>query len=326
MYNTIKLEKGLYNLAGKSFTAALSEQDADEQYADTEMRGLDAFERQLKRFDIKVSGENSDTVDRFFQTTQTAVLFPEFIKRAVKQGMESAVLNEIVAAKSTTSAVDYRGMNVVPEANKPYSTATVSGTAMPETAIGLSTTLVNMVKYGRVISTSYEAIRQQRLDAFAVTLKSIGGQISRAVANAAIGVLKEGLTAKTIVGTTFNYAELVGFWGAFENYDLTTIIASPKTMAQILSFDQMKYSYDDYMATGIIKTPFGATLIKSSTIADDLIIGLDKKYALEMVTSSDVILETDKLIDRQVDRIAISVTTGFSKIISDAVMTLDTTK
>ena len=53
MYNDIKLEKGLYNLAGKSFTQALTEADPDENYADSSLAGLDAFERQLKRFDIK---------------------------------------------------------------------------------------------------------------------------------------------------------------------------------------------------------------------------------------------------------------------------------
>ena len=89
MYNTIRLEKGLYNLAGKTFTQALSEMDPDIAYADTEIRGLDAFERQLKRFDIKVSGPDCDTVEKFFATTESAVLFPEFVKRSVRAGMNS---------------------------------------------------------------------------------------------------------------------------------------------------------------------------------------------------------------------------------------------
>ena len=55
MYNDIKLEKALYNLSGKSFTAALEELDPSCAYTGTDLAGLDAFERQLKRFDIKVS-------------------------------------------------------------------------------------------------------------------------------------------------------------------------------------------------------------------------------------------------------------------------------
>lgn len=325
MYNTLKLEKSLYNLAGKSFTQALSEQDPDTAYADTELRGLDAFERQLKRFDIKVCGENSDVVEKFFQTSESAVLFPEFVKRAIKQGMDNAVLSEIVAATTSTNAIDYRGFSVN-SGSTAYSAATAQGNAIPETSITLDSNLVNLVKYGRVITTSYEAIRQQRLDLFAVTLKAIGAQISRAVVSQAIGVLTSGVTATAMVGATFNYSELVGFWGNFKDYDLTTIIASPKTMAAILGFEQMKYACADFMATGAVKTPFGATLIKSTAVSDDKLIGLDKSCAIEMINGSDIILEIDKLIDRQVDRTVVSVTTGFSKIIGEATKVLATVK
>ena len=46
MYNDIKLEKGLYNLSGKSFTAALEELDPTSAYCGTPLEKLDAFERQ----------------------------------------------------------------------------------------------------------------------------------------------------------------------------------------------------------------------------------------------------------------------------------------
>ena len=64
MYNNIKLEKGLYSITGKTFTQALAELDPDANYENTELKGLDAFERQLKRFDIKVKGANSDRVEK----------------------------------------------------------------------------------------------------------------------------------------------------------------------------------------------------------------------------------------------------------------------
>ena len=90
MYNNIKLEKGLYSITGKTFTQALAELDPDANYENTELKGLDAFERQLKRFDIKVKGANSDRVEKFFISTESAVLFPEYIRRTVKQGMDEA--------------------------------------------------------------------------------------------------------------------------------------------------------------------------------------------------------------------------------------------
>lgn len=65
-YENIKIEKGLYT-TGKSFTQALEALDPSENYKGTSLEGLDAFERQLKRFDIKVSGKDCDTVSKFFQ-------------------------------------------------------------------------------------------------------------------------------------------------------------------------------------------------------------------------------------------------------------------
>lgn len=321
MYNNIKLEKNLYNLAGKSFTQALSDLDPDSGYANTELFGLDAFERQLKRFDIKVSGANSDMVEKFFQTTESAVLFPEFVKREIKQGMNSAVLPEIAAATTSTHMLDYRGFSVN-ENKVPYSTATAPGAALPETTITLDTALVSLSKFGRVITASYEAIRQQRLDAFGVTLRAIGAQIARAVIKQAVEVLTDGVTPLAMTGSVFNYAELAAFWSKFGEYNMTTVLASPATIASILAFDQMKYACHDFMETGMVKTPFGTTLVKSSAVADNVLIGLDKSCALEMVNGSDVILEIDKLLDRQMDRTVVSITTGFTKIIPDAVKVL----
>ena len=323
MYNTIKLDKGLYNLSGKTFTEALCEMDPDTNYSDTELAGLDAYERQLKRFDIKVSGEGSDTIEKFFLSTESAILFPEFVKRAIKAGMNSSALSEIVAAKTKTNSADCRGISIVAEENKPYSTVTAEGNALPETAIKLSSSLVTMSKFGRSISTTYETIRNQRLDVLAVSLMSIGAQIADAVFAQAVGVLKNGITPDSMAGGEFNYAELAKFWGKFGSYDMTTIIAKPETMAKILSFEQMKYADGNFMATGAVKTPFGATLIKSGAVDDGTIIGLDKSCALEMINGSDIVLETDKLISRQVETIAVSVTTGFAKIIPEAVRVLD---
>ena len=62
IYENIKLDKGLYGTS-KGFLAELESIDPSENYKGTSLEGLDAFERQLKRFDIKVSGNMSSPVD-----------------------------------------------------------------------------------------------------------------------------------------------------------------------------------------------------------------------------------------------------------------------
>ena len=48
------------------------------------------------------------------------------------------------------------------------------------------------------------------------------------------------------------------------------------------------------------------------------IIGLDRQYALELVRGSEVLVEYDKLIDRQLERAAITSISGFGKIMPEA--------
>ena len=121
MYQNVKLEKGMYHLTGKSFLQVLEELDPAAQYADTPLAGLDAYERQLKRFDIHVCGPQCDRVEKFFTTTESAVLFPEFVRRAVRQGIESSVLSSITAVETKSESSQYLGCVLTDTAS--YSTA-----------------------------------------------------------------------------------------------------------------------------------------------------------------------------------------------------------
>ena len=52
-------------------------------------------------------------------------------------------------------------------------------------------------------------------------------------------------------------------------------------------------------------------------------MGLDKRFALEMVQSGDVMVEYDKLIDRQLERAAITTISGFAKVFPEASRVLE---
>ena len=87
-YDNLKLEKGMYRQEGMSFTQVLESLDPSENYRGTALEGTDAFQRQLKRFGIRAKGAGSSPVEKFFRTMDSAVLFPEYIARTVRQGME----------------------------------------------------------------------------------------------------------------------------------------------------------------------------------------------------------------------------------------------
>ena len=317
MYHDVKLEKGLYHLAGKSFLQALEDADPSAQYANTPLARLDAYERQLKRFDIRVSGPGCDRVEKFFTTTESAVLFPEFIRRAVVQGMQEAVLSELSAAVTRCESNRYQGVELTDSAA--YSTTSQS-TAMPASTITEASGTVTLSKYGRVIKASYEAVRQQKLDVFALMLRRVGRRLADSVVSAAVTTLKTGLTPSSISGASLTYADLAALYGSFTGFNMKVMLASPAVMAQILVMDQMLKAYSEDVTE--IRLPFGTKLINCQQLDNNTIIGLDADFALEQIQSSDVVLETDKLIDCQLDYIGISINIGFRRLMDDAVKVL----
>lgn len=318
MYKDIKLEKGMYHLAGKSFLQALEEADPSAQYAGTPLARLDAFERQLKRFDIRVSGAGCDRVEKFFTTTESAVLFPEFIRRAVLQGMQESVLGDMAATVTRCESNRYQGLDLVEVAA--YSTTNQAAT-MPASSILETSTVLSLAKYGRVVNASYEAVRHQNLDIFALMLRRVGRELASSVVSAAVTVLKTGSSSINKSGSVIAYSDLAALYGHFTTFRMTTVLASPAVTAKILSMTEMQEASSEDVSQ--IRLPFGTKLINCPQVDDNTVIGLDADFALEQVQSSDVVLETDKLIDCQLDSIGISVNIGFRKLISGAVYLLN---
>ena len=325
-FDNIKLEKGLYG-TGKSFTQALEAIDPSENYQGTHMEGLDAYQRQLKRFDIKVSGKNSDSIEKFFRTSDSAALFPEYVSRAVAQGVEEAdLISKISATTTTIDGLDYRTIACVP-GNDTETAVVNEGAFIPEMKIRTQDNLVKLHKRGRILQASYEAIKYQRLDLFTITLKQIGAALARAQLADAITVLMNGdgnnnpaEVFKVTANGSVTYADLVDFWNKFAPYNLTTLIASPDALGQMLKLGEFRDAYTglDFHSTGKLITPFGAELYKSTAMPTGTIIGLDKNCALEKVQAGGIIVEYDKLIDRQLERAAVTSVAGFAKIYPDS--------
>lgn len=331
-YEKISLERGMYGYSGKSMTDILEELDPSVNYMGSELEGLDAFSRQLKRFDIRVSGAKSDPVEKFFATTQSAALFPEYVCRAVRQGMEQAdVLSDIIAAKTEINGMDYRSITSTPSEDDKSLVRVAEGSYIPQTKVSTQENLVKLHKRGRMLVTSYEALRFQRLDLFTVTLKQIGAYIARAQLKDAVDVLLSGdgnsnpCKGITAVSTEkISYEDLVKLWAELSPYEMTTILAPTDAMTKLLAMSELKDSVagQSFHGTGNMVTPLGAKLVHTTSVPSGTIIGIDKNCALEMVQAGDIITDYDKLIDRQLERATISCISGFAKIFNDAAVKL----
>lgn len=332
LYKTINIDKSMYNRRGKTFSQVLEELDPSTNYKNTPLEKLDAFGRQLKRFDIRVSGAQSDMVEKFFQTSSSAALFPEYVSRAIKLGMEYAnALPDITATVTKIDGMDYRSIVSDPDDDTKSLKVVSEGAFLPQTTIKTQENLVKLLKRGRMLVSTYEALRFQRLDLFTVTLKQIGAYIARTQLADAVNVLVNGdgnsNGAKVINASasgTLKYTDLVRLWTELTPYELNTLLVPTALMEKILAMPEMQDSQAtlDFHGTGRMITPMGAKLIHVPTLGSDKIVGIDKTCALEMVQAGDVLVDYDKLIDRQLERATVSVISGFAKLFNDASVVL----
>ena len=330
-YENIKLEKGLYT-TGKSFTQALECLDPSENYAGTALEGLDAYQRQLKRFGIHVNGKNSDTVEKFFKSSDSAALFPEYINRAVKQGAESVnKVDSIVATTTKIDGLDYRSITSLEDDESKELKIVNEGAAIPATTIKTQENLVKLHKRGRMLVASYEAVKFQRLDLFTVTLRQIGAYIARSQLKDAVDVIingdgnnNEAAVIETASSGVLTYADLISLWTSFEPHQMTTMIVGADMMSKLLNMPEFRDASAglNFHGTGKCITPMGAEIIRCDSVPAGKIIALDKSCALEKVQAGEIITDFDKLIDRQLERAAISTIAGFAKIYPDAAKVL----
>ena len=328
-YDNLKLDKGMYREAGRSFSQVLEREDPSERYKGTSLEGLDAFQRQLKRFDIKVKGETSDPVEAFFRTSDAAVLFPEYIARTVRQGIEEGdILPSITAAVTRIDGLDYRSITSEAGGEDKKLQTVEEGAEIPATTIKVQANLVKLKKRGRMLVASYEAIRFQKLDLFSVTLRQIGAHIARThLEDAVDGNTNPAAVTAIETGKTLDYGALVDFWAKFDPYTMNTLLVSGDVMLKLLKLPEFQNPLTglNFQGTGKLTTPLGANLLRTSVLAEKTAIGLDRRFALEMVRSGDVMVEYDKLIDRQLERAAITTISGFAKVFTKASQVLKTT-
>lgn len=309
-FDNISLEKGIYQ-SNKSLTKVLEAIDPSENYQGTSLEGLDAFSRQLKRFDIKVSEGKGDTVEKFFQTNQSAVLFPEFVRRSVALGIEeNNTVKDIVAVTTKIDGMDYRAIST----EEPK----LAKRSLPCLQIKTNDNLCLLHKRGRYLQTSYETLRFQRISVFQNMLKQIGQFIHKMQLFDALTTIesvdcKEKFTNKQ-GDISMNDIHSIAQWLNFGGFNLNVLFGSTTTISKLKEKfgDALRY-VNSLLYLGNIRVipTFDALMCR--------IAGIDSNYALEMVECGGIEVDYDRLIDKQFEKTSISCTAGFSPIHPQAI-------
>jgi hypothetical protein len=132
-----------------------------------------------------------------------------------------------------------------------------------------------------------------------------------------------GETVNLTTTGNFTYNDLLKLAGEIENFKMTTLLVSSNTLKKILAFEEMREMPPS--TDGRIFTPFGAEIIQIDNFTNNYLIGLNKYNGCELITTPEVIVETDRLIATQMDCINISISAAVKGIFKKSVRQLSLT-
>jgi len=358
--NDINLDKAMYEKAykmGMSFSQFLEGINPSE-LSDP----LDAFERQCKRFGVALKsipekGIWASKGDMFFQSNQPAsrILFPEFLNRTARAAaLEDYSITDITANIRPIDSGSYRTLYINDSAGQRRKARVGEGAGFPKTKVSWSEGAGAVKKHGVEIEMSYEFVRradipliqlviqriimQDRIDDFGDAIDIlINGDEFVVSSNAATVYNLTDLDSDAVAGT-LTYKGYLKFGNLFRPIKFNTALGNIDTILQVvlcpkpstdpiqlLSLLQLKEKVLNGESVTIVNPAWGQVrLIVHDDVDTNLLVGIDKRYALEQIVEIGADLqETNRLIDTQFEQIVLSNSTNFAKIFETATKVLD---
>jgi hypothetical protein len=341
----IQLAMDIYNeiIARKiSLTQYLNEMTEDHS-------GLDGFEQQLKRFDIctkAIEGMRaSDNVEKFFRTSESEVLFPEYVSRQVREAIaQDTMLPYLIGKKTTIDTDSYKSFYVDDQPTKQHKVRVGEGAELPTSKIVGREQNIQLWKYGRSIDYSYEFVKMMKIDMLSLFIKRVAMQTAKDKVYDILDVIENGdgntNTATTYNLTTLDTAATAGtltakgflkFLMQFEVFPCDTLIADQNTYINLVLTDTSGVSIATLLKVLIQGNSTGFTIASpqmpnkslrlfwhEDVTANDL-IGINSANAIEEVTlAGSDISESQRFIKRQVETLTVSEANGYSKLFTEA--------
>ncbi|MEW5922407.1 MAG: hypothetical protein AB1746_00315 [Candidatus Zixiibacteriota bacterium] len=294
---------------------------------------LDAFERQLALAGIRLGGKNPTLVDQFYQ--KAPALMPEFILREIKKGQAMRPeLASLLANSTTINSNRYTPFHVDTSATDKFSLRPIGeGADIPQIHVTEQTHSINVPEYGLGLKASYKSLRYRTTAQFRVLLWYIGFKLQTDKIAFVINCLLNGdgnsnpaTSINTAASGTLTYEDLISLWAEFDPFEMNTIICHINQLKTILTLDEFKDPMAGYrfQGRGELFSPLGAALIRCDDVPEDLVIGLDSRFAVEEVITQPLMVEYDKIIEQRFEEAVITESVAYAKIIREASVVLDT--
>lgn len=283
-----------------------------------------------------------DTMQNLFNFPDPSIrwLVPEIIREAIVLGIRQAPFYpNIIASDQPVSGLQV----IMPSVNMSEATPAKVNEAetIPLGNVSFGQKSVRIFKIGKGFKITDEVKNYVSLDVLAVFLRDFGVQLGYAMDSLAMDVLingnmVDGSESAPVIGvysTTdgITYKDLLHIWvrAARMGRDFTNIIGSEDQAIDTLNLPEFKVRQSGTtQATLNVKSPVpdkANFYIHPGTPANQLLM-VDKNAALIKLTARQLMLESERIVSNQTEATYASLTTGFSKMYTDAALLLAANK
>ena len=336
MSNKLKLEAGMYDEAKKAgvpFGLWLEDYRVEKGLDPTPYKGLsnfervmmkaqfeaqgksipmDAYELTLQEYGIRAFGNYTDRVEKFFQMSDTAVLFPEFVDRVIHaQAIRTSLVPQMVSNIVVVKGFEYKKLYMTEtESDRQLSKSGIGGSA-PRTNIVISGITTTINKFWREFRFKYEDVYMTPINFYAFVLKRVGDQLGVDQTDDYVLTLlngdgnSNGLSATYTINVTTRGAvsklDFIKFASALEQpYRIDKYVGLKVDMQKVWEMLSDMTNPPGQWAATSIPMPQGYEWNRSAVLSGNILLGTDSERAGQYVTSDTAQLtETEKLIRTQ---------------------------
>lgn len=278
------------------------------------------------------------SVERFYTADPDArYTMPGFVQEAILTGMRKKPhYRDLIINDERINAAVYDVPFLVEDNTQDDLRRVAEGGAIPEATLTTGKRVIHLEKLARGTIATYEQVRRMSVDMFRVHLEHMGQRLGRMLDARLADVLVNGdssgpATAPAVLNTavagTITYEDVLSAFLVLSldnGYTPTHLVAGGAAGEALLRLDEFKDTTRfDTARTGNLPSPLGMKFIAIPEHAPNKVTLLDAGFAIQKLTEQDLLIEGDRLINQQWERVYLSVVTDFAVIYEKARVVLN---
>jgi hypothetical protein len=289
------------------------------------------------------------TVEKMLNTSElNRWLFPEIFRDAIRRGLEYTPFHSgLVAAEETINGtgltMPFMDFSSIDRDEVRLRDTNEGATITEGEIIAWSEKQVTIKKKARGLKQTYESIMFTPIDLAAIFFEELGTQLGadldrELIAVAINGDQADGSEAAPVIGAavanTLGYQDLTRAWIRFRRIgrnssvmlmseaDAITVLNMPEFQRSIPAGATTPSTVSLNIATPL---PTSQDIFVHDAIPTGKIILIDRARAFIQLTAMPLLIESEKIVSRQIEGEYVSIITGFANIFKDGRLILDYT-